>query len=260
MTDYDPTVAAALDRLVPPLSCEPTGWHELLREGGVRSPKGFRQRFLGIKAPRRNRIFVVTAALIATVSVAIPALAVSKGWWFLGTGQPKPQSDVATVTAGRAAGIDWNLTAYLSRGKGVCVALTPDVGKGDMGAMSCGSEVRGEPVLSSSDTSEAHWVGTTYFSLGMHGFPDFVFGPIAEGVDRVDAILENGQVIRTDALKGPDSLRVPVDFYALSFPRGASVRSVIARDRSGHVLEERECFRCGVGSFSSKSRAPRDKP
>jgi len=123
-----------------------------------------------------------------------------------------------------------------------------------MGAMSCGSEVRGEPALSSSDSPEAHWIGTTYFSLGMKGFPDFVFGPIAEDVDRVDAILESGQIISTEALKRPDELGVPVAFYALSFPRGATVKSVIARDHSGNVLEERACFRCGFASFSSKSR------
>jgi hypothetical protein len=191
------------------------------------------------------------------VVVAIPALAVSKGWWFLHSGAPKPKSEVAVVTSGRAAGIDWTMTAYVSGDKGVCVALTLDLGREKTGGMSCGSDVRGEPIRSSGEPLARHWVGYGVFSLRLYDFPDFVSGLVAEGVDRVDVVLSSGQIIGTDTLKGPDELQVPLDFFALPLPRGVSVKSVIARDSSGNVLEQRACRLCaGPASVSSAPTRP----
>jgi hypothetical protein len=253
VTDYDPQIGAILDRLVPPFAAEPNGWQELLRAAGIQPRR--RLRWLSGWAARRrpHKVLVLAAALVTTVVVAIPALAVSKGWWFLHSGAPKPESDVAVVTSGRAAGIDWTMTAYVSADKGVCFGLTPNVGRGDMGSMSCGSDLRGEPNPGAGDRRGQHWVGYVYFSLGLYKFPNFVFGPVAQGVEQVDLVLSNGQVIQADTLQGPDELGAPLDFYAVPVPSRVPLNSLIARDRFGNVLERRACPHCGELPRSGQS-------
>lgn len=258
MTEYDPRIAAILDRLVPPPIAEPS-WEELLRDADALPQRRFPWRSLVGGRRRKRRVLVLATTVLVAVVVAIPALAVSKGWWFLGSGAPRPQSDVAVVTSGRAAGIDWTLTAYVSADRGVCVAMTPDVGRGDMGGMSCGHELRGEPALGSGEGRGRHWVGYVYSSLGLYDFPDFVFGPVADGVDRVDIVLSNGQILRTDTLEGPDALSAPLDFYAVQLPGGVALKSVIARDRSDNVLEERACQICARLPTASSERSGRKR-
>ena len=185
---------------------------------------------------------LAAAVLVTGVAIAVPALAVNQNWWFLTPGAPKPQSAVEVVTSGRTAGINWTLTAYLSRDKGVCVAQTLEAGKGDMGEMACGYELRGEPALGSGERRGRHWVGYGQSSLGLYDFPDFVDGPVAKGVARVDLVLTNGQTLQTTPLEGPNDL--PVNFYVVPLPRGARLEAVIARDRMGDVLERRTCPLC----------------
>ena len=252
MTDHDPRLRATLDRLVPRPAAQPPAWQDLLREAAAAPPRRFRWPSTRLKGSR-PRLLVPALAVVATALVAIPALALSRDWWFLGTGTPQPASQVAVLEAGRAAGIDWTLTSYLSKDKGVCVALTLDVGQRDTGSLDCGADVRGEPTGGSSAGRARHWVGSVYYSLGLYDFPDFVYGLAAEGVDRVDVVLSDGQTLRTPTLDGPTSLPVAIDFYAVPLPAGGSVKSVIARDRSGTALETRACRACsrpGVGSSS----------
>jgi hypothetical protein len=231
VTDYDPALGAILDRLVPPPAVEPNRWEELLREARV------------ARTRRCSRVLVLVGALVVAVVVAIPALAVREGWWFLGPGAPSPTSDVVVVTSGRWAGIDWKMTAYVSADKGVCVALTPELGPGGVGGgMSCGSELRGEPFAPGRPRAR-HWVGYVYSSPEL-GFPAHVFGPIAEGVDSVDVVLSDGETLRTPALEAPERLGVPLGFYALPLPAGVLLRSVVARDQAGTVLEQRTCLPC----------------
>jgi hypothetical protein len=187
VTDYDPAVAALLDRLVPPPAVEPSRWDELLR-GARRGSQ------------RRRRLLVLVGALVAAVAVAIPAFAVREGWWFLGPGTPRPAGDVVVVTSGRWSGIGWKMTAYVSAAKGLCVALTPDVGHGDMGGMSCGSGLRGEP-FPKAEPWARHWVGYVYAWPGLYGVPGYVFGPVAAGVDSVDVILTDGETLRASVIK-----------------------------------------------------------
>ncbi len=89
------------------------------------------------------------------------------------------------------------------------------------------------------DVEAEHWIGFVYFALALFDFPDFVFGTAAEGVDRVEVVLSNQKRLGTALLEGPEELSVPLDFYVLELPRGVSVESLVARDRSGTVLERR---------------------
>jgi hypothetical protein len=198
----------------------------------------------GVVPPDRRRILLVAAVVAAIALLAVPALALSD-WWFLGPGAPKPEGGVTVVASGRSAGIEWMMTAYVSKDTGVCVALTPQVGQGDSGALGCGADVRGEPNRGSArDRPGKHWVGYQYFALGLFDFPEFVFGPVAHGVDGIDLVLSSGDTLRTTTINGPDELNAPLDFYVVELPRGASIDSIIARDSSGTVLERRRCLRC----------------
>jgi hypothetical protein len=236
MTHHEARIAAALDQLVPRPADPPGAWEDLLREADAQSRRvKWSSRAAAFSS--RRRLLLAAAAAIATMVIVIPALAASQDWWFLGSSAPKAESNVNVVTSGRSAGIAWSMTAYASRDKGVCVALTPHVGKGDMGAMSCGAEVRGEP-------GGHYWLGYSFFALGMYDFPPFVFGPVARGVDQVDVVLTDGQVIHSGTLDSPDKLQVSLKFYAVPLPRGALLKSVVARNRSGNVLERRDCGFC----------------
>ena len=244
MADYEPRIAAALDRLVPPVLVEPTDWDELVREAGELPREGRAPlRVRGLIADRRRMIAIFAVTAAAALLLAIPAVAVKDGWWFLGGNAPSPTDAVAVVASGRSNGIGWTMTAYVSEDRGVCVALTPEVGQRDMGAGagSCGAGVRGEPIFSRAapERRGRHWIGYVYLSLGLFGFPDFVFGPAAEGVDRVDVILANGKALRTATIDAPDEFSAPLDFYIVEIPRGTSLTSVVARDRAGTVLERR---------------------
>jgi hypothetical protein len=239
MTDYDPRIAAVLDRLIPPLANERIDWDALVGEAGETRRRRVPWAARLLVTSRQRRIAVLAAAVLATALVALPTLAVSD-WWFLGPGAPKSTSEVTVVASGTSAGTDWTMTAYVSEDKGVCVALTPDVGEGDMGAASCGAGIRGESSRAASGVrSERHWIGYVYFRLGLFEFPDFLFGPIAEGVEEVDVALSNGQTVQAATIDGPDALSAPLDFYVAELPGGVSVESVVARDRADTVLERR---------------------
>jgi hypothetical protein len=249
VTNYDPEVAAILDRLVPPPVVEPSHWEELLHEARLGSPRVTGNR-------RRRRVLALVGAVVAAIVVAIPALAVREGWWFLFPGSPRPTSDVDVVTSGRWSGIDWKMTAYVSAEKGVCVAVTLDVGKPSMGGMSCGSGLRGEP-FPHAEPWARHWVGYVYSSPGLYGAPDYVYGPVAEGVHSVDVVLSDGETLRASVIEAPEQLRVPLGFYAVPLPGHVPLASVRARDRFGTVLEERACTFCSDLPLASRAGRPR---
>jgi hypothetical protein len=243
MTEYDPDIALALDRLVPRPEEEPAEWRSLVEQ--ARARQAWWRRWLPTRSPatRWRRAVVILAAAVTAMLLAIPALGLSEHWWFLDSGSPVPQGPVGVVTTGRASGIDWTMTAYLSKGKGICVALTPAVRNGTMGAESCGGAVRGDPV-STAGANELHSVGYVYFALSLYNFPDFLFGPVARGVDHVDVTLSDGQTIRARTVDPPQGLALPLRFYATPLPRGASVKSLVGRDASGMALEQRTCLEC----------------
>ena len=95
---------------------------------------------------RRRRLVVALAAAVVAALIVLPAMAVVQGWWFLGNGSPATAGEVHVVASGQAAGIEWTLTAFVSRTDGLCVALSPERPAGS-GTQACGSAVRGEPNL-----------------------------------------------------------------------------------------------------------------
>lgn len=242
MTDHDDLVAEILFRVKPSLNYDLWSWGELNRRAGRTAAIRTRPLRPASTATRRTAV-LLAATVIVALGIAIPAVALSNNWWFLGTGAPNATSNIMTVTSGRWADIDWTVTAYLSADDGVCVALTPAVGDGKLGASACGTGLRGEFAHDSTNRG-THWVGYDYFDLGLYDFPDAVFGTTADGVDRVNVVLSDGQSISVPIVHRPSDFPVPVDFYVVALPRGASVESVVALDRSGEVLEKRSCTDC----------------
>jgi hypothetical protein len=179
-------------------------------------------------------VAVVVAARLGLVVVAVavvPAIAV-EGWWFLGTGSPKPVTDVAVVTTLRAGGGAWKLTAYVSESDGLCVGLTPEQ-PGRSGAESCGSGVRGEPNLSRAKAPVRHSVGYAELRSG----EDLVFGPAASDVARVGVELAGGRVVETETVEAPPALHTRLRFYAVALPQRTAVSALVARDERGAMLE-----------------------
>jgi hypothetical protein len=246
MISRDPRVSALLDRLVPDRLVEAGDWDELVREAAQpEAPHrlgGSSQRY---RFNRRRQILALATAIGAAILVAVPALGINGGWWFLGGGEPQPTTGVSVIATGTSAAIDWTLTAFISRNKGACVALTPSVRGRSMGGQICGTNVRGEPNTSRPGTGATrHWIGIGYFALGLYNFPAFLYGPVAQGVDHVDVVLANGARLEARTLDPPDDFGARIDFYVVEVPRHLSVQSVIARDQSGTTLEELPCSGC----------------
>jgi hypothetical protein len=132
------------------------------------------------------------------------------------------------------------MTAYVSQDRGVCIALTLDVpGPNDLGGAGCGYELRGEPnLLTTRQEAKRHWVAYVYSAPGLYNLPPFLYGPVADGVERVDVVLVDGKTVEA-AIQRRDDVSVAVDFYITELPRDVGVEAVVARDAAGTVLERR---------------------
>src|SRR6266508_3990748 len=149
----------------------------------------------------RRKVALLAAISVVAVLLVLPAMAVVKGWWFLGNGTPQPVGSVDVITSGNADGVAWTLTAFVSKDRGVCVALSPDSQKG-WGTEACGAGVRGEPNLSGQRDERRHWAGYVYAPTGSDS-PSFVFGPVADGVAAIDVELAGDRTLHTAPVKPP---------------------------------------------------------
>jgi hypothetical protein len=243
----DVLISRALDDVLP-ASAEHGDWQRVLADAGARGANVSR-RWLRPR-PRVRRPLALGLALAAlAVLVPVAALAVSDDWWFLGTGgPPKPAGDVVVVSSGRWAGVPWTLAAYRSRTNGVCVAFTPNSAtgrpdpsgapSGRTSALACGAPIEGLPGLPAGEP--AHWLGYLgSFSSGGQsgGFPDFVAGPAAVAVDRVELAFPDREPVGAATLLAPDALGAPLRFFVLPVPAGATPTALVALDAGGKVLE-----------------------
>jgi hypothetical protein len=234
MSEYDPHVAAALDRVLPP-TLEAGDWARVLRDAEASGSK--RQLAALLAAARRRRALAFAAICLLATLVTVPALAVTKGWWFLDFGGPPPQSKVVVVESGVSAEGRWVMTAYLSESHGLCVALTMER-PSSTGAQSCGAPVRGVPDASGGKAPR-HWLGYTYTS-GDAATPAFVFGPAAAAVERVDIFLADGTTESVDTIAAPQGLGLPLRFFVTEVGTQTRVQAVVARSASGKALERLE--------------------
>jgi hypothetical protein len=233
MTERDPRVATLLNNVLP-IGDEREDWQRIVGDA-TRHSEQLRRRSLRWSTRRLGLVLAVTAAV--GVLSAIPALAVENGWWFLDNGQLTPATPVAIVTSGGAVDEAWHLVAFVSDPHGICVGVTSD-GSKTQGALACGMPIRGAPGAASVAPAKLHWVG-----YGRTSFPTsravstFVFGPTADGVARVEAELANGDILSAETIAAPLELKLSLRFYVIELPPTVEVRSLLARDVAGTILE-----------------------
>lgn len=235
MLDRNPEVDRALAELTPPMRDERGSWERVLADAETRGrARPWWARPWQNRRPAFNPAFAVTIAV--ALLIVVPALAVAREWWF-SSDAPASSGDIAHVRTVRAGdGSTWDLTAYVSRDAGVCVALTPSADSSKGAAMTCGAGVRGEPNVPAG--AARHAIGFTV-TRG-EGTPSFMFGPAATNVSLVEARLSGGRVVTSEAFTGPPSLGAgSLRFYVVEVPPDARIVAVRARDGGGGVLEER---------------------
>lgn len=234
MSEYDPHVAAALDRVLPP-TVEAGEWARVLRDAQASG----RNRPLAalLAAAGRRRALAFAAICLLAALVTVPALALTKGWWFLDFGGPKPITKVVVVKRGIAAERRWALTAFVSENQGLCFALTMER-PSNVGAQSCGAPVRGAP-RASEGKGPPQWFGYLYTG-GDALIPAFVLGPTAGAVERVEIVFADGRTESVDTIPAPEELGLPLRFFVVEVRAETRVEAVIARSASGKALERLE--------------------
>lgn len=212
MTERDGDIANVLDEFLPRRDEALGDWSGVVADAHLdRRPR----RYL---APTRRRRAVLALAVVATLTVltVVPALAVSKGW-FWGFDAPNPTGTVAGVVKPNGS---MTLLAYMS-GDSICYAFAP--GSGSITG-ACGASALGE--ANSSDG------GATFGQT-----PGFVFGPATPEVAAVDVELDDGTVVPAKTITDDlPNLRAPMRFYIVELPAGTAAKRIIGKDRAGLVV------------------------
>lgn len=226
---------------------------ELERQASARER---RPRLRSLATGRSRRVVAVTAAVLAGL-FALPALAENRVlWWVQSPDDPTaPVTEVVTVgrwtkqqfmsgesvpSARFAAGNEyWVLQAFMSKGSGLCVGISPDPPRrANEGAFNaCGQPVRGIPLTYKAD--ELHWVGYGTIIPGrIDSAPTkIMYGPAAPNVRRVDLENNDGEIVRVATIAAPEELGVRARFWISVLPNEHLVHTIVPRDESGKALE-----------------------
>lgn len=257
----DHLIRAAIGRLAE-VAPTPPSWENVesrLAKRASRQPAPCRQasvrdqrlrRSLGV---RRSRPAVGLAALIAVAVLAVPAVGAVRevaSWLSGGKGPDAPLPlgpDV--VLASGVSGVAWRIVATPSD-QGLCrflVVLVEDRPRSGLGG--CGpSDVRGDP-----DAGERalHWVQGGNGTGGLDGLNrQIISGWAAEDVATVELALIDGGSFTAEIVLTPEGIHGPPKFFwAALLCRSPHceeseplVKSLVARDPAGTVLESRDVF------------------
>ena len=211
MTERNENLAGVLDEFFPRRGEEQGDWDGVVADAlSGRRPR----RSL---APTRRRRAVLALAVVGalTVLAVVPALAVSKGWFW-----PEAPNPTGTVVAAINPNGSWTLIEYMS-GDSICYAFAP--GSGRITGV-CGASALGE--ASPSDSTATF--GST---------PGFIFGPAVQAVTTVDVELENGSVVTAKTIThAVTNLRAPMRFYIVEIPAKTTARRILGKDSAGQVV------------------------
>ncbi|HEY5478803.1 MAG TPA: hypothetical protein VIJ84_04230 [Gaiellaceae bacterium] len=222
MTERDRDLAVVLDEFFPRRNEERGDWDGVVADAGSRWP-----RVLALK-PRRIALALAIFGVLVTLAV-VPALAVSKGWWFLTYDGAVEPSGPVVVAINPRADDPWTLVAFLTNSLNgsteLCYSWTPsneDVGGGAMG---CGPSAAalGEPNLPDLGATFATTSGVAY-------------GPATLDVATVEAALGDGSTVQARIVTAPKALGAPLRFYIARFPAEESVTKIIGRNSEGRVI------------------------
>jgi hypothetical protein len=208
--------------------------------------EGLEKRLLPPGTPKtpirrvRVRVALVAAAVLALL--ALPAVG-AVGSWLTGAKDPDAPTPLGpdVVLASGVAGATWEIVATPSD-QGPCVLVRVDAA----GLGGCGpSDVRGDPTAQGS----THWVQGGNGSGGVGALTrSIVHGWAAAEVTSVELVLMDGGSATTELVMTPGELGGAPKFFWAALPCGSSqcvdtrvlVRSLVARDASGNILETRE--------------------
>jgi hypothetical protein len=198
---------------------------------------------------RAARLLVAAVALGLAVILAAAALGGVgriRSWLSGGHGADFPvPAGADVVVASGVAGEPWTIVATPSD-QGLCLFLVtrPQAGSGGCGYLDVRGvlrrDLRGDPSTRCLATPTSavpcgslprHWIDADRGSKGI------VFAPAAEGVQRVELVLADGQILRAKLVERPGGL--PLSVYWAELPPGQVVTAAIARDSTGRVLERR---------------------
>lgn len=213
----------------------------------------------GMKTRRRRvRLLAVAAALALGAVLSLPAFGVGDDIVSLFAGMHDPGAPVPTASdvliASGEDGVSWKIVATTSD-QGLCLGLYYRVGDDRFGPGGCGyTDIRGDlpPGIRGDPSSKCiatpttlvpcgslplHWIGPVGDEAPTVG-PEgrFAYGPSATDVASVDLVLEDGQTVHASVVDQPDGL--PLNFYWATWS-GSALRTAVARDAGGRVLERR---------------------
>lgn len=222
MTERDGDIAGVLDEFLPRRDEEQGDW-----DGVVADARSRRPRVLALE-PRRIALALAIFGALVTLAV-VPALAVSKGWWFLTYDGAVEPSGPVVVAINPQADDPWTLVAFLTNSLNgsteLCYSWTPsneDVGGGAMG---CGPSAAalGEPNLPG--------LGATFGTTS-----GVAYGPATLDVATVEAALGDGSTVQARVVTAPKALGAPLRFYVVRFPARESIMRIIGRDSEGRII------------------------
>lgn len=213
MTERDGDIAGVLDEFLPCRNEEQGDWDDVVADASTsRYPRLSR-------APTRRRRVVLALVVFTGLAVltVMPALAVSKGWFF-GFDAPNPTGTAVAIINPNGS---MTLIEYMS-GDNICYAFFAP-GSGRITGV-CGASALGE--ASSSDG------GATFGSM-----PGYVFGPATPEIAAVDVELDNGGVVTAKTITGTvTNLRAPMRFYIVELPAETTAQRIIGKDGVGQVV------------------------
>jgi hypothetical protein len=222
MTERDGNLAVFLGELFPRRDEEHGDW-----DGVVADARSRRPRVLALE-PRRIALTLAIFGVLATLAV-VPALAVSKGWWFLTYDGAVEPSGPVVVAINPQADDPWTLVAFLTNSLNgsteLCYSWTPSNEGVGGGAMGCGPSAAalGEPNLPD--------LGATFGTTS-----GVAYGPATLDVATVEAVLGDGSTVQARVVTAPKALGAPLRFYIVRFPANAELTRIIGRDSEGRVI------------------------
>jgi hypothetical protein len=190
---------------------------------------------------RLRRVSVLLAAALALLAVGGAALAVGTDVFDRFDLRGGPSDPRRLGERYRVASVgDFSLDAWNST-RGICLGVAVD---GEPAASGCGMPVVGAPpdqVV--AQPPPTHVIG--YMAGGTDGWPLWIAGPIAAGVERVEVEIVDGRTFDAPTYSAPAELAGSVNFYVLVLEeyspsefRTHPVRAVRAYARDGSLLEE----------------------
>jgi hypothetical protein len=234
IADFDATVASALDAVVPAMR-DGGEWAEVVRGAAARR--------------RRRRLLVWSCLTAVAVGAIVPLASAAGGWWFF-SGQTSPTPPPATsrlmvLKTTLADGQRWALTAYWSRGRGLCLGLTPNPPSGSLSdtesraprhpvhALACGLYLHGNvPAFRDGKPRRL----AVFVAGGAQG-STMIFGAAAPEVRTVVARYSGGDSAPIATLAAPKELRISGRFF-VAFPAvGRTVVSIVGRDAARRPVE-----------------------